>query len=107
MSREGQIEEGKGEERRGNETGEISSSQRNDNERRMEKCRPDPFEILDHVKINITCETLMSTLRGILMSSTANLSFSKEELRKSEELMKKAFVEFYQKLRLLKSYWYI
>ncbi|EXB31940.1 Phosphate transporter PHO1-3-like protein [Morus notabilis] len=104
QSEEGEEEEGKGEERRGNETREISSSQRNDNERRMEKCRPDPLEIPDHVKINITPETLMSTLRGILMSSTANLSFSKEELRKSEELMKKAFVEFYQKLRLLKSY---
>ncbi|KAJ8546043.1 hypothetical protein K7X08_018626 [Anisodus acutangulus] len=31
-------------------------------------------------------------------------SFCKEELRKAEEQMKRAFVEFYQKLRLLKSY---
>ncbi|XP_015065898.1 phosphate transporter PHO1 homolog 3-like isoform X1 [Solanum pennellii] len=65
--------------------------------------RPAPVEVLDYVKINIEPETPISTLRCI-MTSKPNLSFSKEELRKVEEQMKKAFVEFYQKLRLLKRY---
>uniref|UniRef100_A0A0V0H2H4 Putative ovule protein n=1 Tax=Solanum chacoense TaxID=4108 RepID=A0A0V0H2H4_SOLCH len=65
--------------------------------------KPAPLEVLDYVKINIEPETPISTLRCI-MTSKPNLSFSKEELRKVEEQMKKAFVEFYQKLRLLKRY---
>lgn len=67
--------------------------------------RPASLEILDHVKINVLSETPVSTLKGILMSSTTDLSFSKVELRKAEELMIQALTEFYQKLQLLKSYW--
>ncbi|RVW22933.1 hypothetical protein CK203_101601 [Vitis vinifera] len=44
-------------------------------------------------------ETPISTSKGILSTSTSNSSFSKEELRKAEELMTKAFVEFHKKLR--------
>ncbi|CAN4079402.1 unnamed protein product [Withania somnifera] len=66
--------------------------------------RPAPLEILDYVKINIEPGTPVSTLRSCIMISKSHLSFSKEELRKAEEQMKKAFVEFYQKLLLLKSY---
>ncbi|KAK4367564.1 hypothetical protein RND71_011356 [Anisodus tanguticus] len=66
--------------------------------------RPAPLEILDNVKINIQPETPVSTLRNVIKTSRSNLSFSKEELRKAEEQIRKAFVEFYQKLRLLKSY---
>ncbi|MCD7447327.1 hypothetical protein HAX54_027191 [Datura stramonium] len=66
--------------------------------------RPAPLEILDHVEINIEPETPISTLRSCIMTSKSHLSFSKEELSKAEEQMKKVFVEFYQKLRLLKSY---
>lgn len=67
--------------------------------------RPASLEILDHVKINVLSETPVSTLKVILMSSTTDLSFSKVELRKAEELMIQALTEFYQKLQLLKSYW--
>lgn len=67
--------------------------------------RPAPLEVLDHVKINVEPETPISTVKGILMSSNSDLSFSKAELKKAEERMTKAFVEFYQRLRLLKSYW--
>ncbi|KAF8369669.1 hypothetical protein HHK36_032308 [Tetracentron sinense] len=63
-----------------------------------------PLEVLNHVKINIIPETPLTTLKGILMSSKSDLPFSKEELKKAEERMKQAFIEFYQKLRLLKSY---
>ncbi|KAL6334203.1 hypothetical protein AAG906_006792 [Vitis piasezkii] len=38
-------------------------------------------------------------LKGIVSTSTSNSSFSKEELRKAEELMTKAVVEFHKKLR--------
>ncbi|KAF5961804.1 hypothetical protein HYC85_003013 [Camellia sinensis] len=48
-----------------------------------------------------------STLKNIIMSSKSDLSFSKQELRKVEEKMRQAFIEFYQKLRLLKSYCFL
>lgn len=66
---------------------------------------PTSLEVLDHVKVNVEPETPVSTLQSILMSSKSSLSFSREELRKVEEQMRQAFIEFYQKLRLLKSYW--
>lgn len=66
--------------------------------------RPAPLEILDNVKINIESATPVSTLKNVINTSKSNLSFSKEELRKAEEQIRNAFVEFYQKLRLLKSY---
>ncbi|CAL5325850.1 unnamed protein product [Camellia sinensis] len=61
------------------------------------------LKVLNHVKINVTPETPLSTLKTILMSSKSDLSFSKGELRKVEEQMRQAFIEFYQKLLLLKS----
>ncbi|CAN4082622.1 unnamed protein product [Withania somnifera] len=66
--------------------------------------RPAPLEILDNIKINIEPATPFSTLKNVIKTSKSDLSFSKEELRKAEEQIRKAFVEFYQKLRLLKSY---
>ncbi|GMI75337.1 PHO1 homolog 3 [Hibiscus trionum] len=67
--------------------------------------RPAPLEILDRVKMNNTLETPRSTIKGVLKAEKhAELSFSRENLRKVEEQLKRAFVEFYQKLRLLKSY---
>ncbi|KAK8627756.1 hypothetical protein V6N13_135358 [Hibiscus sabdariffa] len=67
--------------------------------------RPAPLEILDRVKMNNTLETPRSTIKGVLkVEKHAELSFSRENLRRVEEKLKRAFVEFYQKLRLLKSY---
>lgn len=71
----------------------------------IEGFRPASLEVLKHVKINIEPETPVSTLKSILPASTSDMSFSKEELRKAEELMTKAFVEFHIKLRVLKSFW--
>lgn len=66
---------------------------------------PPSLKVLDHVKINmVEPETPVSTLKGLLTSSTQGLSFSKHELRKAEEQLSKAFKEFYNKLRLLKCY---
>ncbi|KAK4346613.1 hypothetical protein RND71_032952 [Anisodus tanguticus] len=83
---------------------ESTSGRRNTTKMNPMGFRPAPLEILGNVKINIQPETPVSTLRNVIKTSRSNLSFSKEELRKAEEQIRKAFVEFYQKLRLLKSY---
>ncbi|XP_075090809.1 phosphate transporter PHO1 homolog 9 [Nicotiana tabacum] len=83
---------------------EATTRERNKTKMNPIGFRPAPLEILDYVKINVEPETPVSTLRNCCMTSNSKLSFSKEELRKAEEQMRKAFVEFYQKLRLLKSY---
>ena len=62
------------------------------------------LEVLDHVKINIEPETPISTLK-IILTSSYDLSFTKEELRKAHDLMTKAFIQFHKNLRVLKSYW--
>ncbi|KAL0431733.1 UNVERIFIED_CONTAM: Phosphate transporter [Sesamum radiatum] len=91
------------------ETGSEGSS--GDEQIRAEKdikgFRPAPVEVLDHVKINVDPDTPISTLRNVIISSKPDLSFSKEELKKAEEKLGRAFVEFYQKLRLLKSYCFL
>ncbi|KAL8533760.1 hypothetical protein ACS0TY_009959 [Phlomoides rotata] len=67
--------------------------------------RPAPLEILNNVKFNTVEETPRSTIKGFLKIPKQNdLKFSKDSLRKAEEQLKRAFVEFYQKLRLLKNY---
>ncbi|KAM7461984.1 hypothetical protein LguiA_030105 [Lonicera macranthoides] len=68
---------------------------------------PASVEVLDHVKVNVEPKTPVSTLQSMLKSSKSSLSFSKEELRKVEEQMRQAFIEFYHKLRLLKSYCFL
>ncbi|XP_021617551.1 phosphate transporter PHO1 homolog 9 isoform X2 [Manihot esculenta] len=68
---------------------------------------PASLEVLDRVKINIEPETPVSTMKNITASSKSDLSYSKEELRKAEGLMARAFIVFYQKLRLLKSYCFL
>ncbi|KAG8482567.1 hypothetical protein CXB51_024100 [Gossypium anomalum] len=69
--------------------------------------RPAPLDVLDHVKINVELETPIATLRSVIKSSKSDLSFSKQELRTAEEKITQAFVEFYRKLRLLKSYCFL
>lgn len=54
------------------------------------------MEVLNHVKIKVAPATLESTLKHVWSS--------KVELSTIEEQIKKAFIEFHQKLRLLKSY---
>ncbi|CAH8387602.1 unnamed protein product [Eruca vesicaria subsp. sativa] len=76
-------------------TGEIS---------RFRAARPAPIEVLDRVTINHTKETPRSTIKSVLQVSNTELKFSRENLKRVEEKLRRAFVEFYQKLRLLKSY---
>ncbi|KAK6242716.1 hypothetical protein SCA6_008105 [Theobroma cacao] len=65
----------------------------------------DPLEILEHVKINNTLESPLSTIKGFFKDSKDDeLCFEKDELRKVEKRLRKVFIEFYQKLQLLKHY---
>ncbi|XP_051122453.1 phosphate transporter PHO1 homolog 3-like [Andrographis paniculata] len=67
--------------------------------------RPPPLEILQHVKINKNNETPRSMFKVMLnMSGQRDLNFSKDNLNRAEEQLKQAFIEFYHKLKLLKSY---
>eukprot|EP01018_Ginkgo_biloba_P038199 Gb_22130 [translate_table: standard] len=65
--------------------------------------RPEALEIIKHVKINIMPETPRSTLRSILTDPETRY-LNKEDLRKGKKMLRTAFVQFYQKLRLVKGY---
>ncbi|KAL7240569.1 hypothetical protein ACSBR2_006264 [Camellia fascicularis] len=67
--------------------------------------RTAPLEILNQVKMNNTLETPRSAIKGLLsVHNPKEIKFSRDNLKKVEEQLKRAFIEFYQKLRLLKSY---
>ena len=68
--------------------------------------RPPPLQILDQVKLNNTVETPRSTIKGFLNPQSTELNFTRENLKRAEQKLKQAFVEFYHKLHLLKSYRY-
>ncbi|XP_021297542.1 phosphate transporter PHO1 homolog 9-like isoform X2 [Herrania umbratica] len=99
MSREGISSE---EIKEGNDREKLSGAEAN-----IQGFRPAPLDVLDHVKINCEPETPLSTLKGVIKTSKSDLSFSRQELRKAEEKITQAFVEFYRKLRLLKSYCFL
>ncbi|XP_075640223.1 phosphate transporter PHO1 homolog 3-like isoform X2 [Castanea sativa] len=105
MSSEGHLEDEEKQEDHIEKACEHSKSKGNKEE--IKGFRPASLDILNHVKINVTPETPVSTLKGILMSSNSDFSFSRKELRKAEQQMTQAFIEFYQKLRLLKSYCFL
>ncbi|PIN13290.1 putative small molecule transporter [Handroanthus impetiginosus] len=76
-------------------------SKRND----IQTIRPAPLEILQHVKFNTSQETPRSTIKGFLnLPNQTDLKFTRDNLKKAEQQLKNAFIEFYHKLRLLKSY---
>lgn len=63
------------------------------------------LEILNRVKISNTYDSPMSTIKGVFTDNREKgLSYNKEELKEVEERLKVAFIEFYQKLCLLKHY---
>lgn len=67
--------------------------------------RPDPLGVLNHVRLNNTLETPGSTIKGVFnYSAQTELQFNRKNLKKVEEQLKRVFIEFYQKLRLLKNY---
>ncbi|XP_030464320.1 phosphate transporter PHO1 homolog 9 [Syzygium oleosum] len=70
-------------------------------------CRPAPISITDHVHITVQPQSPVLAAKEILMSLNSDVSSTKAELRKAEELMMRAFREFYQKLQLIKSYCFL
>ncbi|KFK33778.1 hypothetical protein AALP_AA5G058900 [Arabis alpina] len=69
--------------------------------------KPGPVDVLDHIKLKIEPETPLLTLKYMILGLSNEQTFSKVELKRAEELMSRAFVEFYQKLRSLKSYCFL
>ncbi|WCJ22199.1 EXS (ERD1/XPR1/SYG1) family protein [Euphorbia peplus] len=63
----------------------------------------DQLEVLDHVKFNNTLESPRSTIKEFLKVDH-ELKFTRDNLRRVEEQLKLAFIEFHHKLRLLKSF---
>ncbi|KAL8121811.1 phosphate transporter PHO1 homolog 3-like [Apium graveolens] len=77
---------------------EIRSNRRSNN-------RPAPLEILDRVTVNNTVNTPLSTIKVVLKVPNQNeLKFSTDNLQKFEGQLRTAFIEFYYKLQLLRSY---
>lgn len=72
---------------------------------KFKKRKPAPLQILDRVKMNNTLATPRSTIKVFLNApKQSDLKFDRENLKRVENKLKRAFVEFYQKLLLLKSY---
>ncbi|KAK9067211.1 hypothetical protein SSX86_014537 [Deinandra increscens subsp. villosa] len=62
------------------------------------------LEVLNHIKINHTTETPLSTMKNVFKSLSLDLHYNKNEVRDAEEKLKQAFIEFHEKLRFLKNY---
>lgn len=92
------------ESRKDNKDGNIEGTEEGKKKEKKAK-RPEPLKILQHVKFNTNQETPRSTIKGFLnLPNQADLKFTEDNLKKAEEQLKDALVEFYNKLRLLKSY---
>ncbi|MCD7450520.1 Xenotropic and polytropic retrovirus receptor 1 [Datura stramonium] len=63
-----------------------------------------PSDVLECVKIQNTSGSPNSSVERLLGTTEKECSFSQEELKEVEEKLKKAFIEFYQKLRRLNQY---
>lgn len=63
------------------------------------------LSILERIRLNKTRATPLSAIKTILkINKQEELKFTKENLKKVEERLQIAFIEFYQKLRHLKNY---
>ncbi|XP_073310362.1 phosphate transporter PHO1 homolog 9-like isoform X1 [Primulina huaijiensis] len=66
---------------------------------------PASLSSLDHVKINIEANGPLTTLKKVIKSmKKSDITFRIEDLRRAEEKLRRAFVEYYQQLGLLKRY---
>ncbi|KAG5010935.1 phosphate transporter PHO1 homolog 3-like [Glycine soja] len=117
IKEEGSTHHGHSEESRDSEKGEEiqTTNKRVEVQNKKKKnitpikpIRPASVEILNRVQLNNTCETPRSTIRGFIKyPGQTEINFTKENLSKVEETLKLAFIEFYQKLRLLKNYTFL
>ncbi|XP_027347383.1 phosphate transporter PHO1 homolog 3-like isoform X2 [Abrus precatorius] len=86
-----------------NQRDEVQNTKKN-----IKANKPAPLEVLKRVQLNNACETPRSTIKGFIKyPGQTKLKFTKENLSKVEEKLKRAFVEFYHKLRLLKNYTFL
>lgn len=73
-----------------------------------ESVPPEALSVLDRIRLNKTQESPISTIRNFLkLSNHEEIKFTRENLKKIEERLKIAFIEFYRKLRHLKNYRYV
>ncbi|CAN8304253.1 unnamed protein product [Cochlearia groenlandica] len=65
----------------------------------------EPLSVLERIRLNKGKETPISMIRNVLkLSKQEEIKFTRENLKKIEERLKNVFIEFYRKLRHLKSY---
>ncbi|KAI9162158.1 hypothetical protein LWI28_024405 [Acer negundo] len=66
----------------------------------------DPLDVLDHVELHNTLGTPYSIIRRFVNSTDQQkqVTFNRDTLKKVESKLKRAFVQFYHKIGLLKSY---
>ncbi|GAA0164343.1 secondary carrier transporter [Lithospermum erythrorhizon] len=84
--------------------GESVSDEPN-NEHKREGYKEASLHCMNQVKINIEPKTPRSIFKNVLnFSLDSDLSFRKVELKKTEEKLSLAFIEFYHNLRLLKKF---
>ncbi|KAI9169345.1 hypothetical protein LWI28_010993 [Acer negundo] len=77
-------------------------------EKSQKKARLAPLDVLNRVRMNNTLETPRSTIKTVLkVPPQTELKFNRENLKKVEDQLKRAFIEFHQKLRLLKNYCFL
>ncbi|XP_071731053.1 phosphate transporter PHO1 homolog 3-like [Rutidosis leptorrhynchoides] len=62
------------------------------------------LEVLNHIKFNPTTESPRSTMKSVFRILRSDLHYNKKELKDAQEKLKQAFIEFHEKLRLLKNY---
>lgn len=103
-----QLDRDKQDHRRSDEMKVVNARTQEVKQKEKKATRPAPLEILNRVTFNTSQETPRSTIKGFLnIPNQKDLDFSNDNLKKAEDQLKRAFVEFYNKLRLLKSYRYI
>ncbi|VVA92602.1 unnamed protein product [Arabis nemorensis] len=82
----------------------LADLMRNDETAKNERIDPQ-LSVLERIRMNKTRETPLSTIKNIIKKpKQEELEFTRHNLKKVEERLQIAFIEFYQKLRLLKNY---
>ncbi|KAM1065436.1 hypothetical protein ACFX2B_020749 [Malus domestica] len=67
--------------------------------------KQDPMKVLEHVRITNMLESPIATIKGVFKHfKEEELSVDKEELKRVEERLRAALIQFYHQLQLLKHY---
>ncbi|GMJ11643.1 PHO1 homolog 3 [Hibiscus trionum] len=76
---------------------------REDDPEKVPSIRLAPQEVLNHVKLNQATFTA-AKVNCVSKPKQTQMDFSRDNLKRIEKQLKRAFIEFYYKLRLLKNY---